>query len=694
MKRISFLIVGLIVIAAVVMAAETNMQSTKVIEGLKSQIGRAGNFILTRYEEATAPATPAASLGIIYFKADGKVYSKSATDGESDLTAGAGGGAPDQNLYETFIGDSGTTTANTINDTLDIEGGTNITTVVTDDKVTVNLDQLDLDDINEGTTAYFTYNNFNGMFKEPFDADVTSNGTTITMSIEKTGTGDLTTLFSSGVLAYDTTPADTIALTAGSDASPQKNYIYILQTAPTTLVKSTSSWPAGEHIKIGFFFCQSASSTQTAGGALINQNWNDFIFDGNNQGHLSHVTERMRMSGTVYFDGVDGNGGTTSYYTLGVGNTEFICTSGFVFQLHKQTFPAFNTSSGDTIHVVNWNGESFRALTELFDITADSTGATIGNNKFFNLIIWGVINKSGEHQAVMINLPNGFYNSQSEAENDVSGFDVFSIPREFSIDSTTGFLIARTTFQMKATWVHASTVDLRGTTPQTASGGAGGIVQDFPDNAFTVFDNSDNTKVLVFDVGANVTTGNTRTLSAPDADGTIALTSQSDGTIVAASTSVSGIVELATAAETTSGTVVADRAVTPDGLASSDYGKRYLGFGVVESDTAITVVNGTLGIPITSELNGYNIIDVQANVYTKGVTGTTDIQIRRQRGGVDTDVLSTKITIGDEYFASDEVIDTGNDDLATGDMLFIDRDAIHSGTAPNGLSVVIIAQLP
>jgi len=51
------------------------------------------------------------------------------------------------------------------------------------------------------------------------------------------------------------------------------------------------------------------------------------------------------------------------------------------------------------------------------------------------------------------------------------------------------------------------------------------------------------------------------------------------------------------------------------------------------------------------------------------------------------DMLSTKVTIGDELFASDGVVNTSYDDVQTGDMIYIDIDAIHSGTAAKGLSV-------
>ena len=370
----------------------------------------------------------------------------------------------------------------------------------------------------------------NGSFREKFDATVVSSGGTITMSLEQTGGGDLTMQFSDGLTTLDCTPADTIELTAGSDTSPQANWIYILQSGKV-LAKSTTTWPATEHIRVGFFFCQSAASMATAGGPIINQNINDFLADPNSQGHLLHLAEKVRLLNATYFSGIDGNG-TTGYLTITAGNVEFKSTAGVIFQLHKHTFPAFDTTgSGDTMHIKNESGDAYKAITNLHDITKDSTGATITNNKYFSLVFWGVQNKDGEHQTVLVNLPSGFYNTQADAESDASGYDDFTIPREFNIDSSSGFLIALVTIQMGSTWTHKTTVDLRGTTPQTASGGAAGIISSFADNVFDVFDESDTTKLLAFDVGTNVTTGNTRTVQVPDASGIMAYTSQTNGTI-------------------------------------------------------------------------------------------------------------------------------------------------------------------
>jgi len=367
----------------------------------------------------------------------------------------------------------------------------------------------------------------NGSFKETFDALVTSAAGVVTMSLEQPSGGDLVMQFSDGLTTLDCTPACTIELTAGSESSPQVNYIYI-PLATKVLTKSTSSWPSTEHIKVGFFFVQSAAGVVSDGGALINQNWNDHLAGTNEMGHILHIAEKLRLTGATYFSGVDGNG-ATGYLTAGVGTTDFKSTAGLIYQLHKQGFIAIDTSVGDTIHVKNWNGDSYHEITDLFDITDDSGGNTIGNNKYFNLTIWGVANKNGEHESIMINLPSGFYNGQSSAENDISGYDDFTIPREFSIDSSVGFLIARITIQMGTTWTHVSEVDLRGTSPQTASGGASGAITKFADNQFSVFNVSDITKILNLDL-SGVTTGNTRILTPLDKDYTIG-DFQADGSI-------------------------------------------------------------------------------------------------------------------------------------------------------------------
>lgn len=110
------------------------------------------------------------------------------------------------------------------------------------------------------------------------------------------------------------------------------------------------------------------------------------------------------------------------------------------------------------------------------------------------------------------------------------------------------------------------------------------------------------------------------------------------------------------------------------------------------SDAAVTVGDGTIAFCVLADMNGLNVTAVTAGVATAGATsGSTDIQIRRKRGAASADVLSTKVTLSvGEYTISDGVINLSNDDLATGDLIFVDVDAIN-GTAPSGLSVTITA---
>ena len=378
---------------------------------------------------------------------------------------------------------------------------------------------------NNGTlTRIFDENGFfNGTFAELVSVVVTEAAGTVTMSLEKSGGGSLTMRFADGQSLLETDPALTIALTTGTDPAPTTNYIYIPQ-ATKVLTKSTSGFPtSAEHIKVAYFVVPTAAFV-AARGTVVHQNWNDENVGDSGQGHMADITERQRRDMALWFKGVEG-AGVDDYLTI-VGNTiDLKSASGLIYQLYLHTYPAFDTSAGGIALVKNWSGieGAFHDITNLFDIVDDSTGSTIVNNQYFNLVLWGVANETGTYHPMVINLPSGTYPSQAAAEADMSGFDDFTIPREFSVDSSTGFLIARLTVQKKpSTWEYKSTTDLRGTMPQTASGGAAGVTTSFLDSQFEVVNVADVTKILQLDL-SSVTTGNTRTLIVPDADGTIAL---------------------------------------------------------------------------------------------------------------------------------------------------------------------------
>ncbi|MFA6315619.1 MAG: hypothetical protein WC648_04620 [Candidatus Paceibacterota bacterium] len=117
---------------------------------------------------------------------------------------------------------------------------------------------------------------------------------------------------------------------------------------------------------------------------------------------------------------------------------------------------------------------------------------------------------------------------------------------------------------------------------------------------------------------------------------------------------------------------------------------------VVDAAVSTSTGDAKAFFRIPAELNGMNLTGVAGSVYTAGTTNTTDIQIRNKTDSVD--MLSTKLTIDSaetdsSTAAAAAVIDTTKDDVATGDILAIDVDAV-STTAAKGLLIELRFELP
>jgi len=117
---------------------------------------------------------------------------------------------------------------------------------------------------------------------------------------------------------------------------------------------------------------------------------------------------------------------------------------------------------------------------------------------------------------------------------------------------------------------------------------------------------------------------------------------------------------------------------------------------VGSSAASLATGDGQAFFRVPAELNGMNLTGVAAAVYTAGTTGTMDIQIRNKTQAAD--MLTTKLTIDStetdtSTAATAAVIDTANDDVATGDQIAIDIDAVHT-TPAKGLIVEMRFELP
>jgi len=363
---------------------------------------------------------------------------------------------------------------------------------------------------------------FNGIITEPINGTVTSDGTDISFNLEKAGGGDLLLKFDDGFHTIDTTPKINITITAGSDSSPQINYIYI-PSATDILTNSTTGFPNTEHTPIATVIVQSASTVQT-NGALKVHIWTDHMSQDNGQGHLSDMNLWIRNQHSTWLSGgaqtltITSNGGSPD-------NVDFATTSGLALQLHDHTFPAFDTSTGSDIHIVNNFTNAYGTIDDLNDILTDSTGASL-KGRYFNVVIWISVSEDIGDSHTFVNIPSGSYNKEGDAIADVSGLTNFNIPPDFKGAS---ILISKLTLRHQAasggTWTSILETDLRETIPGVvAGGGTTAITTEFSDNTFKLFDETDVSKLLQFQLNG-ITTATTRTLTIPDKSGTISLIS-------------------------------------------------------------------------------------------------------------------------------------------------------------------------
>ena len=353
---------------------------------------------------------------------------------------------------------------------------------------------------------------WNGSLLETASVTVASDGATITFSVEQSGGGDLTAVFSDGYYAWDTTPADTVALTAGTDTVPVQSYVYLLQSTKT-LTASTVGWPSEEHAPLATIICQSAASLQTDGPYKMHA-WTDHVTATDDQGHITDLNFWIRQQNATWVSGVGQtytitpNGGAADNVTI---NTAV----GVVLQLHDHTFPAF--TAGHDYYVINDFATPYTVVTDLNALLTDSTGASM-SGKYFSLVVWCVVSEDTGDCKIFVNLPGGSYNNSSGVTADANRYANFSIPEAYR---GTGFLISQWNLRHQAaasgTWTSIDEINLRGLLPSITPGGTALSPQEFVDTAFRIFDDGDDTKKIAFQASP-ITTATTRTITMLDAD--------------------------------------------------------------------------------------------------------------------------------------------------------------------------------
>ena len=208
----------------------------------------------------------------------------------NDETA-TGGGGTTQNLFETFTGDTGTTTASAANDTFNIVGGTNISTALVGDTLTITM---------TGALGDPDQNLF-----ETFGADNGSTSATVT-------TDTLNFLGGTGI----STNLNAGAITITND-SPN-----IVQNLFQTVAGDSGSTAAASATTTLTIAGGTGCTTAMAGNTLtVNVDENLPVGDANNKGHSFHFDQNFAVvsgaSPTLWYS-VSSNG-TSAYRFTGPG---------------------------------------------------------------------------------------------------------------------------------------------------------------------------------------------------------------------------------------------------------------------------------------------------------------------------------------------------------------------------------------
>ena len=523
--------------------------------------------------------------------------------------------------------------------------------------------------INIGTNNREVLKFFNGSILEDHTFDVTSNGTTITATLEKTGGGDLNLLFDAAFTEFDSTPAASVGLDDGTDTVPKLNYVFI-EKGSSILQANITGFPATQHVRVGTVVCQSAATAQTEGIRKVHA-WTDHLDTTVGQGHLSHLNQWIRQQHATWLTG----GVLTTIPAIGATNAtvDLSWTAGTALQLHSHDFPAFDTATGDDIHIVNHPTTPYLTVTDFETILVDSAGGDL-TNRYFTMVFWTIVSEDAEDCHIMCNLPSGSYGNVTDATNDTLKYSNFTIPSDFKGAS---FLSYSVLFKHSSAGNHKveKVNDLRGFLPNQEAGASSAAASTFPDNAFAVYDDADNTKRVALQA-SGITTGTTRTLTVPNADGTIALTS--------------GIPVKATATEINTGTDDA-KFVTSLGFKDSRRNIRWLVFNLVEAATdcaAATNIAGDFVSPIAGTIlqSDTTPFYLYATNSTAGTTGNMVVDI--SIGG--TSIMTTnklKFDTGEKTTTTASTPpDLTTTSLAVGNIITIDIDSIHT-TAAKGLTV-------
>ncbi len=269
----------------------------------------------------------------------------SAWEPANDDSSGGGGGGTTQNLFEGIAADTGSTTASAPTDVLTVAGGTEISTSIAGDTLTINMTGT-LGDLNQNAygvigsdagnkTAGSTTATINLIGGTGISTAVNGDNLTITNdapNVEqvtyRTVTGDsgtTTAALATSSLAVTGGQGITSAVTSNTVTLNSDFYLSNLASANNNIIFNGTSWDPTVSPTIGFNFTGPSSSAYRAAGGGVDPStdnptiyvYRGFTYRFNNTTGAAHpIALRQTAGGTAVTEGVTGDQEGVQYWTV------------------------------------------------------------------------------------------------------------------------------------------------------------------------------------------------------------------------------------------------------------------------------------------------------------------------------------------------------------------------------------------
>lgn len=395
----------------------------------------------------------------------------------------------------------------------------------------------------EDTSDLFRF--FVGAIISGYSAEcvITSNGSTVTASVQSVGTGDVKYVTTDGYATLDCTPPATVVLSVGTDSAPVTNWIYI-DIADGLLKKSTTGFPSSPYVPIDKRLIPSASFVQNY-GTYPGNNFSDHVFSEGDNGHLMHLSQNFRLRPPVYISGA-----STTISGSGTANCTVAVSSGEILMNHLQTTYSF--ADGSNLLVANDQATPYQVISNLYNLTTDTSGATLTGRWAAHFIWYGHAQEQSGAK-LFINKPSGTYLDPDLARSDSNGYFNSSVFPAFR-GCATGLrrVVARRAANGVIDIDYKTSDDWRGK-PLSSVAGSGGTTSFssvFPTSDFRLEDTVDASKKIAFS-GSELGAGQTRTISMPDRDVDLAPASREATVSLPGLMSAEQVIDLAAASEIT-----------------------------------------------------------------------------------------------------------------------------------------------